>query len=822
MDDAVYRSRGVQQAFPDRASHKVTILEGRRAVGKTTLARHLEARGTYASYASLTDPSTRSRASADPGQWLRSLERPAVIDEAQLVPELSTAVKDLVDVLPEDHHFLLTGSASVGRATMGASDPLAGRSTRIRLHPFTAAELTTEAGQVVPSLVDILFDGDLTHTSLSTTSREDLTSTLRRGGIPSYSLSSLPLTRRALEARAQADALALVDESLAPGERINPGTARRVLDAVLRTPGGLLNRTRLAEELAISIPTVTRYLDILERRFLVWTLPNLRPGAARSGRAVPKIHPADTSTTCESLSRAGHDIGADPELLGQTLESWIAVQLVASLGWSTVDCSPFFWRDPKNHKEVDVVLLDGTGRRVGIEVKLARSVSHSDLTGLRALAGSRPGGTGLHRGFVVYSGDRFEQVDDRIWALPVSAFSHPELLVTSTADTDRPTGTHAQENVEIMTVTPPGGGRAAASGTPVFLSYVHDDDDYLDGLLTAFAREIAAACTYDGVPIDLVIDTDVLRWGHSWKERLRAEVDRTAFLLPMVTPRYITSAACLDEFMRFRARASDLGYDGLLTLLVKDPGWDRTEVATDPTVRLVREDISRHQWLTTDQPLEDLVQGSPEYKRAARSVARSLVERVRERDMLPMTGGSRAGSTLSSVATEAEDDADGLVEVLERLHEDRLPQVEATLTELGRAFAGLAETLARSRTFPAGATPTSAALVRLAADVEPQRVAVEDATSAASEAWASLDHDLQRLIQGARGAGLVEQADEMATDLAEMAAGLRLTGLDQFTAQVASLAALSRALRPTARTLEHVVDLLRAVHRSARAWDEAR
>ena len=144
------------------------------------------------------------------------------------------------------------------------------------------------------------------------------------------------------------------------------------------------------------------------------------------------------------------------------------------------------------------------------------------------------------------------------------------------------------------------------------------------------------------------------------------------------------------------------------------------------------------------------------------------------------------------------------------------------MTELGRAFAGLAETLARSMTFPAGATPTSAALVRLAADVEPQRVAVEDATSAASEAWASLDHDLQRLIQGARGAGLVEQADEMATDLAEMAAGLRLTGLDQFTAQVASLAALSRALRPTARTLEHVVDLLRAVHRSARAWDEAR
>ena len=153
-----YRRRAIEATFAERASHRVAILEGRRAVGKSSLARHLVESGVYASYQSLTDPAAAGRAQEDAFQWVRSLRRPAVIDEAQMVPAVSVAVKEIVDGLPPGHHFLLTGSASVGRGTMAGTDPLAGRATRLALHPFTGLEVQGPSDSETPSLIDILFD----------------------------------------------------------------------------------------------------------------------------------------------------------------------------------------------------------------------------------------------------------------------------------------------------------------------------------------------------------------------------------------------------------------------------------------------------------------------------------------------------------------------------------------------------------------------------------------------------------------------------------------------------------------------------------------
>ena len=91
---------------------------------------------------------------------------------------------------------------------------------------------------------------------------------------------------------------------------------------------------------------------------------------------------------------------------------------------------------------------------------------------------------------------------------------------------------------------------SAAPATPavlpipsIFLSYVHADDDYHDGMLTAFAHAVEEAYDYKGVPIELILDKDALQWGDDWSERLQQEVERTTFLLAMVTNRYVASQA---------------------------------------------------------------------------------------------------------------------------------------------------------------------------------------------------------------------------------------------------------------------------------------
>lgn len=146
----------------------------------------------------------------------------------------------------------------------------------------------------MPSIVDVLFDAEFCDASVGADERADLCIMLRTGGIPSHCLPAVRLTRSALNARVASDNLSILGEQVLPGERLDPGIALRVLDSVLRIPAGRLNRTRLARELGVNRQTISRYLGILERRFMITELPNIGAGVSRAGRAAPKVHGADS------------------------------------------------------------------------------------------------------------------------------------------------------------------------------------------------------------------------------------------------------------------------------------------------------------------------------------------------------------------------------------------------------------------------------------------------------------------------------------------------------------------------------------------------
>ena len=844
-----YRRRAIEATFAERASHRVAILEGRRAVGKSSLARHLVESGVYASYQSLTDPAAAGRAQEDAFQWVRSLRRPAVIDEAQMVPAVSVAVKEIVDGLPPGHHFLLTGSASVGRGTMAGTDPLAGRATRLALHPFTGLEAQGPSDSETPSLIDILFDADLTAAEAPSTGTDDLRARLQTGGLPAFALPLLPLSRAAWQNRVQADTLAILGDRVLPTEDLNTGIARRVLDSVLHTPGGQINRTRIAQELDLDPRTVGRYLDILERRFLITLLPNLHGGITRASRSAPKGHAVDTASTCESLIRAGHDIADSPELLGQTLETWVVNQFLAARGWAALTTEAFYWRDSRTGREVDLVLVDGRGRRLGVEVKLASSIGPRDLRGLRAM---REFG-GLHRGFVAYTGAGFEEVADDVWALPLSCLTsrealsaiHPDGVGRPSPGTAPPPSFRSadpgQETTAMSDAPSAPPTNSSAPATPavlprpsVFLSYVHADDDYHDGMLTAFAHAVKEVCDYKGVPIELILDKDALQWGDGWDERLQQEVERTTFLLAMVTNRYVASRACREEFIQFRTKTQAAGYNGLLTLLVDAPNWDRMDLRTDPTTQLIRDTISRYQWLEPETPFEDLEPGGRRFKRVARKVADELIRRIdrRETNSAPADAAASADSAApggpSGAGDEGEDEeqAPGLIELPRTIESERLPALERRVNAFDEAMDAFNTVTRREfALIPQGSAPTSTQIKRIAKGLEPRRRALEEATSSLSDAWRRLDADIAAMV---RAADLVGSAD-LSTELRSSLTGLRsfLTELSDFmkmpvigeaAAQIKALAAFSRELRPVAKTMTGVLAAASAIRTAATAW----
>jgi uncharacterized protein len=800
----MYIRRGIQQASGAFTQAPVTILEGRRAVGKTALVRHLLDVGAYASYSDLTDEMTLTRAEADLSGWLASLARPAVIDEAQLIPELATTIKRIIDSTgPAAHQFLLTGSSVVGRGTMGGSDPLAGRSARLMLHPFTGGELA-EPSEALPSLVDLLFNGPLDpqETPLTNPSpsseRQALIRDLRQGGIPAYCLPDQRTTTARLNARVQADITSLLGDRIVPGESFDGARAQRILDAVVRAPGGILNKSRLAGDLGIDVRTLTAYLDVLERRFLLTQLHNAASGPSGASRTRPKVHPSDTSLACESLARAGHDVAQSPELLGQVLESWVVQQVIAARGWSRLHADAFYWRDPKTEAEVDLTLIDGEGRVVGIEVKSAQSVTGRDLRGLGAMQSSR---TGLHRGFIVYTGRDLVSMAPGIWALPIELIRDPNGW-PGRSPAPR-LATRPKETAVDIT-------NQSDVDASLFLSYVHSDDAYLGGAITAFADEVCSSYRFlTGRTIELFIDRRDIRWGEAWQQRIARQLADSSFLLAMVTPSYIRSQACRDEVMEFQA--SDPERQRLLALMVREPDAQAHDVRDNPAVTQVMREIDAHQYLKPDQALEDLGVGTPPFKKTALLVA----ERLRDAVALDRTQPSEL---VVRPKGESPGDEDGLMEVLDDLQEFTMPALIEEMATFRQALESFGANVQGA--FPTGAPATQGTIVLAAARLEPDRTLLEVATAHLTETWERFNGAMLQVVRLSKDPSVQSFAPGLLAEFRDARIDLNESELQQMRYQLQGLSKLSKAWRPSIQAFGRALDALLTIKRGVEAWAE--
>lgn len=395
----------------------VVIIEGVRAVGKTSLLSQLHAQGYLACHVSLVDPQHLAAARDNPAAWLQSLPQPVAIDEAQLLPELPLALKGVLDQHSDQLRFLLTGSAAIGRTRLGGADPLARRAVRVRLEPLTESELR---GHPRWSVVDALFNAQLSQGAIST--RSPWLDWLPLGGLPAYRLHQDPMA--ALTSNVATDLASILTEHVLPGEKFDQQTAAELADYLLRTPAAEVNLAAAGRAIGADPRSVDRYMDVLARRFITHELPNLKRSAKRSSRSTAKHYPTDVGLSAASLLRSGASI-TDDAVRGSLLESAVVQQLCAHLTWADKDYWVAHYRDTQSGRnaEVDIVLVGPDGKIVGIEVKAAPKAISRHTSGLRALKTAYP--DRWHRGFVLTTGSTSAQLADDIWSLPLEAICDP-------------------------------------------------------------------------------------------------------------------------------------------------------------------------------------------------------------------------------------------------------------------------------------------------------------------------------------------------------------------------------------------------------------
>jgi len=771
----------------------VVVLEGPRAVGKTTLMREQIERQGF-SYATLADPNTLAFARADAAGWIRTLPLPAIIDEAQLVGDLPLVLKEYVDSLPGDVSFVLTGSASIGRTGLGGADPLARRVRRMTMWPLTAWELADQPG----SIVDLLFDGQPLVGSLDDADDQALAQDLLVGGFPHMRFPGGQQRFRSgwRYETIRSDLAAILSDKVLPDARADSGAAHSLLDGLLRNPGGILNVAATAGRVGVNPRTADRLISVFARLFLLHWLPNRATAASHQSIARAKIHPGDTSFSVESFRRAGIALPDDREAFGAVLESHVVNQLIAGASWAQTFTTAFYWRDAKSQREVDLVFEDDRGRRIGIEVKAAGTVHPRDLDGLHALQKK----LGLYRGFVVYTGAELRLLEEDVWALPVSVLHDASAFAPP-----RPPAIREGRKTPMSAVPAPDEkSETADTDATVFLSYVHNDDDRLDGNIVRFAKETVDHYDFlTGNPLRLIWDRNDLTWGENWARRLEAFAETTTFLMAAVTPNFLKSEPCKEEVLDFLAAAKRSGDPKLFLPIVwvdvKDtdvvPAADPVLRAIDETQQLVIEEL----WRRTP--------GTPQWKDAVHEAAEALRKTITHR-----ASAAFMPRTTAETVEDFDPDAPGLLDALAN------PEFQAAADAFKNAMEDIGELFTAAPPVPQQPNAAAAAMIDLGRNLQGPIADLDYATSRLGAAWEQIDSAVTKMVAVMSRSDDEPLRHELVDTLTGLRQSLELPGTEDLSAQLKMMGSFSKHLRPMSKSVSAAIRLLASVRAAADGW----
>jgi predicted AAA+ superfamily ATPase len=368
----MFRRRALSLVEEALGRQAAVALLGPRQVGKTTLALEIAATRP-AVYLDLESRQDRAKLS-DPVSFLRGHEeRLVVLDEVHRVPELFQSLRGLIDQGRRRGHrhgrFLVLGSASIDLLRQ-SGESLAGRIAYVELAPLDVTEAALDESAVSTLWV--------------------------RGGFP----DSLVARSNAASLAVRKDFIRTYLERDVPqlGPRIPAETLDRLWTMLAHGQGTLLNASRLASALAVSVPTIVRYIDLMCDLLLVRRLTPFHANTQKRLVKAPKIYVRDSGLVHALLDIEDRDELAGHPVVGASWEGFVIENLLAVAPPRT---SASFYRTAAG-AEIDLVLDVPKRGRWAIEIK--RGVAPKIEKGFHiACEDVRPA-----RRFVAYSGaDRY-------------------------------------------------------------------------------------------------------------------------------------------------------------------------------------------------------------------------------------------------------------------------------------------------------------------------------------------------------------------------------------------------------------------------------
>ncbi|WP_165241493.1 ATP-binding protein [Corynebacterium lizhenjunii] len=357
--------------FGDAEAHldvfPVLKIQGARQVGKSTLAKLL-VEGRESVYKSLDREQFREQAEEDADFFVESpREATVVVDEIQRVPKVSLAVKNAVDEDRRPGRFILTGSSDFARVR-GHKDSLAGRAVGIKVYPLSLAERVGTLG--AGTFIDRVCTGRIGPgvRPSQTCTRDEMAELVEVGGYPV--VQSLKGKQRRAWFKAYIEDVVGIDV-VDQGHTPYPGRLQAVLRMLAAQQAQELVKATLARETSIPETSITGYIDVLQRIYLVELLRPWSRNLVSREKAKPKILVNDSGLAAYLTGRTRKQ-WLDPQEsasgFGHVVEAALVQELLAQRGWAETDYEVYHWRD-RTGKEVDIVVECADGSVIAFEVK---------------------------------------------------------------------------------------------------------------------------------------------------------------------------------------------------------------------------------------------------------------------------------------------------------------------------------------------------------------------------------------------------------------------------------------------------------------------
>ena len=312
--------------------NKVLIIYGARQVGKTTLVNAFlsQTNLTYQFYSGdqLDIAHDFSRCELEVLKKMIGSAQLLVIDEAQKIERIGRALKLIVDHFP-DIYVIATGSSSFDLANATA-EPLTGRKNKVTLYPISIQELAQNQSsyniekQISNYLMYGMYPNIITYDTYDK----------KQNRITEITNSYL------------------IKDILAFHKVKQSYLVMQLLKKLAFQIGQEVSTTELGQSLGLDHKTIQRYLDLLEKSFVIYRLNGFSRNLRSEINKMSKYYFYDLGIRNALISNFNElDTRND---VGQLWENFIIIERLKQNSYSKTAVNSYFWRT-YSQQEIDLI-----------------------------------------------------------------------------------------------------------------------------------------------------------------------------------------------------------------------------------------------------------------------------------------------------------------------------------------------------------------------------------------------------------------------------------------------------------------------------------